>query len=396
MELAEDQLAEDQLDQGLLVQKNTDLNYLNQAPPTLDPEMKLDTDRYEEMENYFENTQISHLFFDKGLILRKYTSRATKQFNLTPDHIGRSIRDIKNYLRYPSIIKNINWVIAHSETLEKQIQTKDLNWYQMTIIPNLDKTDKKPNGVIITFIDITRRVNELKHQEKIIAEYETLLDTISHDIKNRMTGMFLSIHLLKDSSIQDQEEVKLYVDTLEGGLNKIKLIISEMFASKDQKHKYEAVEELLNIENILEDIQVVLGNEIAKTNTTIKCDIKSSEIVFPRRQLRSILFNLISNAVKFKSPDRDPEIVISTTHKDHYMLITVKDNGIGIDPKKQDAIFTKFFRIDNSVEGSGIGLHLVKTLVDNSGGKVEIESQLGVGTEFKIYLKSKCPLLVEE
>lgn len=392
MELAEDQLAEDQLDQDLLGQVLQNEDDLNQEPQTSDPEMKDGLDHYQEMENYFKNTHISHLFFDKDLILRKYSPRAIKQFNLTSDQIGRSISEIKDYLRYPSIIKNLNWVLSTSKTLEKEIQTKDLSWYQMTIIPNLNKTDNKPNGVVITFIDITRRVNDLKNQEKIIAEYETLLDTISHDIKNRLTGMFLSIQMLNECNYQDQDEVKLYVNTLEGGLNKIKLIVGEMFASKDQKHKYEATEEILNIENILEDIQVVLGNEIAKTNAKIKCDITASEIVFPRRQLRSILFNLVSNAIKFRSPDRDPEVLISTRQEDHYMLIAVKDNGIGIDPKKQDAIFSKFFRIEKSVEGSGIGLHLVKTLVKNSGGKVEIESQLGQGSEFKIYLKSKCSL----
>lgn len=363
---------------------------LTKVKLTKDQKIKKLKDQNADSENYFRNTIIPQLFFDKDLILRKFTPTAMKQFKLTQDDIGRSILDVKNNLRYPSIIKNINWVISTSRILEKEIQTTDLRWYQMNIIPHLENINNKINGVIITFIDITNRIKDLKGQEKIISEYETLLDTISHDIKNRLTGMLLSIQMLSESDFEDKDEIKFYLGTLENGVKKINIIIGELFDSRNQKHKYEAIDELLNIENILEDVKFALINEIAKSNATIKCEVNSSEIVFPRRQLRSIIYNLVSNAIKFRSPERNPEIFIRTTREDNYILISIKDNGIGIDPSKHEDIFLKFFRIKNTVEGSGVGLHLVKTLVSNAGGKVEIESQLGVGTEFKIYLNSKC------
>lgn len=350
------------------------------------------TDRNDDLENYFRNTIIPQLFFDKDLMLRKFTPAAMKQFKLTQGDIGRSIFDVENNFRYNSLIQNINWVISTKKILQKEIQTSDLRWYQMNIIPYLRKIDNKTNGVIITFIDITNRIKDLKGQEKIISEYETLLDTISHDLKNRLTGMLLSIQVLNESDFEDKDEIKYYLETLTNGVNKINLIISELFDSRNQKHKYEAVDELLNIENILEDVKFALINEIAKSNATVTCEVNSSEIVFPRRQLRSIIYNLISNAIKFRSSVRNPEIFIRTTKDDNHIIISIKDNGIGIDPSKHGDVFSKFFRIDESVEGSGIGLHLVKTLISNAGGKVEIESQLGLGTEFKIYLKSKCRL----
>jgi len=69
------------------------------------------------------------------------------------------------------------------------------------------------------------------------------------------------------------------------------------------------------------------------------------------------------------------------------MVISVKDNGIGIDESKFDAIFSKYYRSENAIEGSGIGLYLVKELVCNAGGKVLVKSQLNKGTEFQIYLR---------
>jgi two-component system, OmpR family, phosphate regulon sensor histidine kinase PhoR len=350
-------------------------------------ELKTEIDNFED---YFRNTIIPQLFIDKNLILRKFSPAAMKQFNLSADSYNLPITDITNNLRYPSIIKNIKWVMATSKILEKEIQTTDMCWYQMNIIPYLKGKDNEPNGVIITFVDITNRIKDLKDQEKLIAEYETLLDTIAHDIKNRLTGMMLSIEMLKESDLEDKEELRLDLDSLDRGVNKINLIIGELFESRNQKYKYEAVDELLNIEHILEDVKLALTNEITKSNATITLDINCSEIIFPRRQLRSIIYNLVSNSIKYKSLDRNPEIVIKTVQEDDYIIISVKDNGTGIESGKQKNIFSKFYRIAETVEGSGVGLHLVKTLVTNAGGKIELESEFGAGSEFKIFLKTKC------
>lgn len=342
------------------------------------------------LENYFRNTIFPQLFFDKDMILRKFTQAAMKLFDLSQDDIGRSIQDIINHLGFPPIIHNIRWVMTKGLNLEKDIQIKDLGCYQMNIIPSLNLTDNEPNGVIITFVNITTRVKELKDQEKIIAEYETLLDTIAHDIKNRLSSMSLTIQLMDGSSLDDKEELRYYLDILKTGVDKINSISAELLAVRDQKHKYEAVAELVTIENILEDMKLVLFNEISTSEADLKFMIDSSEIVFSRRQLRSIFFNLINNAIKYRSPDRKPEIVIRTTQEDNHMVISVKDNGLGIDSKNLENIFLKYFRIEQSVAGSGVGLHLVKTLVNNAGGRIEVESELGVGTEFRVYLKTTC------
>jgi signal transduction histidine kinase len=67
----------------------------------------------------------------------------------------------------------------------------------------------------------------------------------------------------------------------------------------------------------------------------------------------------------------------------------VKDNGIGINADKQDAVFSKYLRVQNVIEGSGVGLYLVNEIVKSSGGKVVLKSELGTGSEFKVYLKIK-------
>ncbi|MDN3654118.1 PAS domain-containing protein [Ferruginibacter paludis] len=93
------------------------------------------------MENYFRNTLIPQLFVDAKLILRKFTPPAMKQFNLSPGDIGKSIFEIEDNIRYPSMIENIQAVAETKEILEEEIQTTDFRWYRMNIIPYIQEED---------------------------------------------------------------------------------------------------------------------------------------------------------------------------------------------------------------------------------------------------------------
>ncbi len=96
------------------------------------------SDSNDELENYFRNTIIPQLFVDADLKLRKFTPPAMTQFDLSPGDVGKNIADIKDNLRFPGIIENIQYVIENNEILEKEIQTTGLRWFQMNIIPYLE------------------------------------------------------------------------------------------------------------------------------------------------------------------------------------------------------------------------------------------------------------------
>ena len=357
--------------------------------PTKDRHIKSLIKLNEELENYFRNTIIPQLFVDAHLILRKFTPPAMKQFNLSTDDLGKSINDIKDNIRFPTIVENIQHVIDCNEILEKEIQTTDLRWFQMNIIPYVVQKNNKANGVIITFVEITMRVKDLKEQEKLISDHETLLDTISHDIKSPLTSMVLTISQLKKVPLEKPPAFQTLFNVLESSIRKMQHVINDLTDAGKQKHRYKAQEELLNFENILEDVRLTLAVNIKESGATIKSDIHVSEILYSRRKLRSIIYNLISNAIKFTPADRKPEIFIKTQREKNHVVITVKDNGIGIDEAKQEAVFSKYFRVENAIEGSGIGLYLVKEIVNNSGGNISLKSQPGRGSEFRVSLKAE-------
>jgi len=343
----------------------------------------------DELENYFRNTIIPQLFIDGDLKLQKFTPPAMKQFRLSSTDVGRPITDIKDNFRFPTIVENIKQVIGSNEILEKEIQTTDLRWYQMNIIPYVKIKDNKTDGVIITFVEITMRIKDLKEQEKLIADHEILLDTISHDIKNPLTNLVLAIDQFKKVSPDDDKNFKSLLKIVDNALTKMHKLIHDLTEVRKTEHKYKPEEELLNFEHILEDVRLTLNDNLIESGAILKSEITVSEINFSRRKLRTIVYNLVNNAIKFKSPERKPEIFVKTTKEKDFIVISVKDNGKGIDASAFEAIFSKYYRVENAIEGSGIGLYLVKEIVTGSGGKVLLESQLDKGTEFKVYLKAK-------
>lgn len=346
------------------------------------------TEHNDELENYFRNTIIPQLFVDGEFKLQKFTPPAMKQFNLSATDIGRPINDIKDNFRFPSIMDNIQQIIKSNEILEKEIQTTNLRWYQMNIIPYVKKKDNKTDGVIITFVEITMRIKDLKEQEKLIAEHEILLDTISHDIKNPLTNLVMAIELFKSVSLNDIDKFNSLLKIVDGALTKMQKLINELTEVRKEDHKYKTEGELLNFENVLEDVRLTLSDNIITANAIIISEVNISEFTFSRRKLRTIIFNLINNAIKFKAAERSPKIIVTTNKENNFIVISVKDNGIGIEANKFDAIFSKYYRVENAIEGSGIGLYLVKEIVSRSGGKILVNSVVNEGTEFKVYLKT--------
>src|SRR5690606_28623564 len=131
-----------------------------------------------------------------------------------------------------------------------------------------------------------------------------------------------------------------------------------------------------------------LEGEIQFADADISSHISHEAAVrLSKRNLKSILQNLLSNSLKYKEPERKLEVVVeSKKHNEDYVLLSVRDNGIGIAENNIDKIFRMYQRLHNDSKGTGVGMAIVKRIVDNVGGKVEVESILGEGSTFRIFL----------
>lgn len=345
------------------------------------------TKLHEDLDNYFSNTIIPQLFIDTNLLLRKFTPPAMKQFKLKEEFFGKKIAEIKQISNLPSIVSDIKVVITTGKSLEKEIQTKDMKWYQMNILPYVVRRENRVNGVIITFIDITKRISDLKEQERLIAAHELLLDTISHDIKNPLLGLGLTVEMLLKLSEKNMERLPFLIDNAEKSFIGMKNVVEDLIVSRREKYEQSNVEELIDINNVFEDVCLALANQIIETDAIITQGTPGFEVKFVRRKLRSVLYNLISNAIKYTAPNTQPHILFSCSKKDGYINLSVTDNGIGISSEKISSIFDKFSRLEKHYEGTGVGLYLVNTMVKEAGGRVEVQSKPGRGSIFTICLK---------
>lgn len=344
----------------------------------------------EELENYFKNTIIPQLFVDAELILRKFTPPAMKHFNFSPEDLGKPFEKLVDNIRYSVIVDDVNEVIATGELMEKEIQTIDSRWFQMNIIPYIVEKDKKTNGVIITFVDITDRLIVLKELEKLNASHETFIYAVSHDLKAPLANIEgLVSYLLQSFAplIENNTEQEKIARLLQNSVNSMKNIINEL--SDLTKIESPDKGEMVRLEDIFDEVKMILNDKIINDQVKIHLDIRQSEIRFSRKNLRSIIFNLLSNAIKYRSPDRTPEIHLSSTRVDGHIHISVKDNGLGIPKEKINLLFKPYSRLEKKVEGTGIGLYLVKKIIENEGGEILVKSNYGEGTEFNVRVNAE-------
>jgi signal transduction histidine kinase len=138
-------------------------------------------------------------------------------------------------------------------------------------------------------------------------------------------------------------------------------------------------------------IKSMLKDKIQESETTIQEDFNAAPTCYAvPAYIESILYNLVSNGIKYRAPERKPVISIKTIKENGRILLTVSDNGIGLDLSKlKDKLFSLYQRFHDHVEGKGLGLFLVKTQVEALNGTIEIDSKVNEGTSFKIHLPDK-------
>jgi len=147
----------------------------------------------------------------------------------------------------------------------------------------------------------------------------------------------------------------------------------------------------LNLNVYLRKILDILGEEINKNKVIIHNSISSEEaIIFNPAYLESVLLNLTSNAIKYSHPDRVPTISFSLSSNESQKILSVSDNGLGINLKLYgDKLFGMYKTFHNNIDSRGIGLFITKNQIESMGGRIEVESEVGKGTTFKIYFNEE-------
>ncbi|MFN6946035.1 MAG: ATP-binding protein [Cytophagaceae bacterium] len=339
----------------------------------------------EDFQNFFQSTIIPQLFFDRNLILGMFSPAAMKQFNLGPKSTGKHLNELSNNLNYHRLEEDIQKTISQRQIIEKEIQTSDGRWYRMNVLPYFNKKEQVVDGAIVTFVDINNYVRSLKELHKLNSEHETFIYSVAHDLKAPLQNIDGLINALNESiKANNSEDIDHIQGMLKSSATKMKDMISDLGKiSRDKACNKTQI----RFSDLIDEIYLILKENIYKANGKISYDLEVDELIFSRKDLRSILYNLLSNAVKYRSEERKLDIHVKTRREGEFILLSVKDNGRGIEEDKKETIFSLFTRVLDNVEGTGIGLYLVSKLVDAHEGKIIVNSKVNEGSEFLVYLK---------
>lgn len=239
-------------------------------------------------------------------------------------------------------------------------------------------------------------------EERVIARTEELtrvnkdLDnfvyTASHDLKapiNNIEGLVVALTEVLHTPTPDKVETDAILYMMQDAVGRFKHTLMDLTEVAKLQHQDEAPLESVFFEDLLNDVKLNINDLITKFNAIFEVDFTAvPEMVFSRKNLRSIIYNLVSNAIKYSSPDRQPIIQLSTYQEGNYTVLCVKDNGLGLRNEDKAKVFGMFKRLHSHVEGTGVGLAIVKRIVENCDGKIDFDSELGKGSEFKVYLRS--------
>lgn len=225
-----------------------------------------------------------------------------------------------------------------------------------------------------------------KHLAQINADLDSFIYTASHDLKAPITNIEGIAIALQETECFKEEEAPLLMSMLAKSTTQLKDVIEGLASVVKLQETTRQEPELLNIREIAENIQTSIANQFTETGAEIIYELgETSHILFSRINFRSILYNLIQNALKYRSPDRAPRIYISSNLQDKTLKLSVRDNGIGMPYASREKIFDLFRKLHNQVEGTGVGLFIVKRIMDQVHGRIEVESEPEQGTTFHLY-----------
>ena len=243
---------------------------------------------------------------------------------------------------------------------------------------------------VITFFAYTLFV--ILKQKRLSEVQKDFINNMTHEFKTPIATIAVSAEVLKDANIVNQpERLRNYAGIIEKENVRLKHQVERVLQmARLDKEDIGLKKELLDVHQIVQDSIKNCTMALEERKGTLKSDLAAtrSQVEGDKFHLTSVLNNLIDNAIKYCR--EIPAITIRTFNNKDGCIIEVRDNGIGISPEHQRRIFQKFYRVPtgnvHDVKGFGLGLSYAKTIVEAHGGEISLQSELGMGCSFQIYI----------
>ncbi|GAA4277127.1 PAS domain-containing sensor histidine kinase [Aquimarina mytili] len=351
---------------------------------------------YERNRLFIQQAPTAIAMFDWDM---KYLAASQEWFSVF-DINDKEIVGKSHYEVLPEIANK--WKVSHQKCLkgkviknnEERVKRADgsVQWLSWEFRPWLID-ENKVGGIIIHMSDITKikQEEELKSLLAVAEDQNKRLRNFAHIVSHNLKShsgnfeMLLDLLIQEKPEIEDNEIVKLFKTASENltetivHLNEVVLINTLVNDNLVRLNLREVIHKTLEIVSAIAIEKQVTINNLVKPDICVLC--------IPA-YLDSILLNFITNGIKYSSNERESYVSLSADLEGDYVVLSVVDNGLGIDLKKhRSKLFGMYKTFHHNKDARGIGLFITKNQVEAMGGKIEVESEVNKGTTFKIYLK---------
>ena len=235
-------------------------------------------------------------------------------------------------------------------------------------------------------VNLYQTLSNLQESNK---ELEHFTYIVTHDLRGPVINLKGLLEIFERKHFVNNENEYIYkrISSSTEQIHETLKDLSEIISLGQSKFKNI---EYIDFKTLTSKIEEILNPQINKTQTTILKDFTETKgINYQLAHLKSIFLNIISNAIKYQRKGINPIIKVKSTIEGQFTCISFEDNGMGVDDSKKGEIFGMFQRLNEDIEGKGLGLYITKSQLESQGGKIEITSKLGMGSTFKIYLKDQ-------
>lgn len=345
----------------------------------------------------FDHTDTAYILVNDALKIISYNVPAQKlreKFGHTELAIGGDALDYFPASR-KSEISNIIQRVMNGENVSYHSTFTDAegedHWYSIKWVTVANDEDQNW-GLILSVRDITASKTtamalaqtnaELSKRNKSLEQFTYI---VSHNLLAPVANIMGITELLKDPDETQHSELVNGLSTSIKTMDTILKDLSQTLQVKDQVNKKK---EDVFFGQLVEEITFSINNMMIAEDVTIHCDFEALQSLFTvRGYLYSIFYNITLNSIKYRRPEVAPVIIIKSAIVKDQLLLTFEDNGKGIDMQKNGAhLFSLYKRFDTTTEGKGMGMFMVKTQIEELGGNIYVESQIGAGTKIMISL----------
>ncbi len=293
------------------------------------------------------------------------------------DRFFSSLRQFESFiatLQREKKIEGFKFLVRSSEGNEE-------NW--AVISARYFETQGFVEGILL---DVTEQYSQMIELQRVNTELDNFIYHASHDLRSPLTTIMGLVNLgVKENSV---EVVHSYLKIIQGRIDHLDFLLKDLI-SVSYNNGISVESEPFYFEDEVHSILKLFKNLDQSFKVTVNISQETDFVTDPVR-MRTILRNLLSNSFNYYSPDvAEPSIDLNIRSGSSHCAILLKDNGIGIHPEFKSKVCDMFFRATERSEGSGLGLYIVKSMVEKLSGKISFESTLNVGTTFLITIPNQ-------